>query len=85
MRVPLVNKYRAGQPFALKSRLGIAFVFGYMADSEGVSTFMQRASKKTRSYYVNANCLNGFVIPYSITKYFKRDQEQNEISEVTRH
>ena len=69
----------------MKSRIVIAHIFGFMADSEEVSNFMQKASKKTRSYYVNANRLKGFVVPYSITKYLKRAMEQNQISEVTKY
>ena len=42
--VPIVDQYRKEQPFALKSRLSIALVFGLMGDSEDVSTFMQKAS-----------------------------------------
>ena len=53
--VTIRNEYRAGNPFALKSRLGIALVFGFMANSEEVSNFMQKASHSTRAYFVNAN------------------------------
>ena len=51
-----------------------------MDDSNEVSIFMQKASKKTRSYFVNANGLNGFLAPISIIKYLKRAHSQ-----VTRH
>ena len=40
LKVPLVDEYRAGQPFTLKPRLAIALVFGFMDDSEEVSEFM---------------------------------------------
>ena len=85
VKVPLVDEYRAGLPFALKSRIGIALVFGLMGDCDEVSTFMQKASKKTRSYYVNANALRGFLAPISIIKCIKRAMEQNQITEVTKH
>ena len=84
VKVPLVDEYR-GLPFALKSRIGIALAFAFMADSEEVSNFMQKASKKTRSYYVNANGLRGFLSPISIIKCIKRAMEQNQIKEVTKH
>ena len=63
VKVPIVDQYRKEQPFALNSRLSIALVFGLMGDSEDVSTFMQKASKKTRSYFVNAIGLKGFLTP----------------------
>ena len=83
--MPLVEEYRAAQPFALKSRLVIALVFSFMADCEDVSIFMQKASKKTRSYFVNAKGLKGFLAPISIIKFLKRAEYQNQISEVTKH
>ena len=55
--VPIVDQYRKEQPFAIKSRLALALVFGFMDDREEVSIFMQKASKKTRSYFVNENGL----------------------------
>ena len=56
-----------------------------MDDFDKVCTFMQKASKRTRSYYVNANGLRGFVIPCLITKYLKRAKDQNQLEEVTKH
>ena len=56
-----------------------------MADIEEVSAFMQKASKKTRSYFVNAGGLNAFLAPISIYKYLKRAQEQNQLDEITKH
>ena len=38
--VPIVDLYRKEQPFALRSRLALALVFGFMDDSEEVSEFM---------------------------------------------
>ena len=43
------------------------------------------ASKGIRSYFANANGLRGFVMPFSITKYFRRPHQQNKILEVTKH
>ena len=84
-RVSLVDEYRKGVPFPLNSLLPIALVFAFMGDSEEVGTFMQKASKTTRSYYANANGFRGFVIPYSITKYLKSAKAQKQLQEVTRH
>ena len=56
-----------------------------MADSEEVNTFMQKASKMTRSYFVNANALKGFLVPYSIVRYLKKAEENQELLEVTEH
>ena len=56
-----------------------------MAEKEEVTTFMQKASKKTRSYFVNANGFHGFLIRSSIIECLKRAMEQNKISEVTKH
>ena len=46
---------------------------------------MQKASKKTRSYFANANGLRGFLEQYksTVAKLLKRGMEQNQISEVT--
>ena len=55
-----------------------------MSDSEKVSIFMQKASKKTRSYYANSEGLRGFVMPYSITKYLKNANAQ-KLQELTRY
>ena len=71
LKVSIKDKDRKGLPFPLKARLPIAIVLGFMADSWEVSTFMQKASNKTRSYYVNANGLRNFVIGFSLTKYLK--------------
>ena len=83
--MPLVDEYRKEIPFTLKSRLAIAIVFSYMGDSEEVATFMQKASERTRSYFVNADGLKGFLIPSWITECLKRAQKQNQISEVTKN
>ena len=83
--VTIRNEYRAGNPFALKSRLAVALVFGFMANSEEVSNFMQKASHSTRAYFVNAKQLKGFVIPFSITEFLKKAQENNQLSKVARH
>ena len=37
----------------------LAIAFSFSGDSEEVGEFMQKASHKTRSYYVNANGLKG--------------------------
>ena len=85
LKVSLVEEYRAGLPFALKTRHGIATVIAFYGDSEEVGGFMQAASNSTRAYFVNANGLSGFVLPFSISKYLKRAKEQNQISELTKH
>ena len=49
-------------PFALKTRYGIAIVFAFWDDDEEVKRLMQKASHKTRAYYINANGFNGFIL-----------------------
>ena len=69
----------------MKTRFGIATVFGLFVDNEAVSEFMMKASHKTRAYFVNAKQLRGFVIPFSITEFLKKAQENNQLSKVARH
>ena len=71
VKVPIVDDYRKEQPFAMNSRHGIAIVFAFYGDSDQVGEFMQKASNKTRAYYINANGLQGFVVPYSIIALLK--------------
>lgn len=56
------DEFRRCQPFALKSRHGIAVVFSFFGDYAEVRDFMQNASNKTRAYFVNSNGLRGFVV-----------------------
>ena len=62
LKVKIKQAFRSGLPFSLKSRNGVAIVFSFYGDSEKVGTFMQRASQKTRAYYINANGLKGFIV-----------------------
>ena len=62
LNVKIKNAHRSGLPFSLKSRNGVAIVFSFYGDSEKVGIFMQKASHKTRAYYVNANGLKGFIV-----------------------
>ena len=62
LKAKIKKAYRSGLPFSLKTRNGVAIVFSFYGDSEKVGTFMQRASQKTRAYYVNANGLKGFLV-----------------------
>ena len=59
-------------PFTLNTRIGLAKVFSYYGFIEDFAEFMQKASHTTRSYYVNANGLQGFLMPYSIDLDLKR-------------
>ena len=43
---------------------------------------MQKASKKTRSYFANANGLKGFLAP-SIIKFIKEGMEEIQFPKVT--
>lgn len=55
----------------------MANVLSFFGDSDEVGDFMQKGSHKTRAYFINANGLPGFVVPYCITEYLKRAQEKN--------
>ena len=39
-KVAIVDAYRAGQPFTLKTRRGLANIFAFYGDCEKVSVFM---------------------------------------------
>ena len=85
LKVTLRKEYLSRQPFTLKSRHGIALVFAFWGDSDKVSEFMQKTSHKTRSYYVNANELKGFVVSISIMELLKRAEAEKELVEATKH
>ena len=80
-KVAIKNEHLAGVPFTLKTRIGLAIVFGLFGDCEEVGEFMQKASHTTRSYYVNSNRLNGFLKPYSIVY----DLRRANLMEVAKH
>ena len=63
LKVAIVDDFRGGQPFALKTRHGMALVFAFWGDTDEVGEFMQKAGHATRSYFVNANGLKGFLVP----------------------
>ena len=54
-------------PFSLQTRLGIATVLSLLGDGDVVGEIMQKASHKTRAYYINIKGLPGFVIPSILT------------------
>ena len=62
LKVAIKNEHRSGQPFSLKTRIGVAFVFSFWGEAEDVREFMRRASHKTRSYFVHARGLRGFLV-----------------------
>merc|ERR1719266_513850 len=85
MKVPIKTNHLQGQPFALKSRLGIAFVLAFYGDREEVSEFMQKASHRTRSYYINANGLKGFIAAFSIINDVIKADSNGDLEEVTKY
>ena len=59
-------------------------MFSYYGDSSEVANFMQKASNKTRAYYVNANGLKGFLVN-SIVTILRRADTNSELAEATKH
>ena len=80
-KVAIKSDLLVGMPFTLNTRLGLAKVFSYYGFTEDFAEFMQKACHSTRSYYVNANGLLGFLMPYSIIK----DLERTNLIEFTKH
>ena len=62
----------------------MAKVLGYYSYSWEVAEFMQKASNKTRAYYMNANGFRGFVVISIVTMLRKADSNA-EIAEVAKH
>ena len=56
-----------------------------MAHKEEVCTFMQQASKATRSYFVNASGLKGFLVSFPIVRCLKRAIEQKKLQAAIRY
>ena len=69
----------------MKTRNGIAIIFSFWGDSVEVTEFMQETSHQTRSYYINANRLKGFLIPYSMTDNLRRAHISLELQDVTKY
>ena len=63
--VSIKNMYLTELPFQLETRRGLAVVFSFFGDKEEVSEFFQKASHKTRAYFINARGLRGFLEVYS--------------------
>ena len=59
-------------------------MLGYYGYSSDVAVFMQKASNKTRAYYINANGFKGFVV-ISIVTILRRADTNSELAEVTKH
>ena len=74
VKVPIKDEYLSILAFSLKTRRGMAVVLSWFGDCEQIGDFMQNCSHKTRAYYVNANGLPGFVMPFSIAKYLERPE-----------
>ena len=81
--IPVKCEHLKGLPFKLKSRHGIAIVFSFYGDSDEVGQFMQKASHKTRSYYVNANRFKNFVVSSVFIVVLKREEAKQKLDKLT--
>ena len=84
VKVAIKEEYLSGLPFKLRSRNSIAIVFSFFGDSEDVREFLQKASHRTRAYYVNTGGLKGFLEPsiFEILTTAKYGELQSVFEEV---
>ena len=84
VKVPLVELYLSGMPFALKSRRGVAIVLSFFGDVDEVGELMQKSSHETRAYFVNANGLKGFIKSVIVT-FLRKAEEKGELKGALKH
>ena len=84
VKVPLVELYLSGMPFALKSRRGVAIVLSFFGDVDEVGELMQKSSHETRAYFVNANGLKGFIKSVIVT-FLRKAEEKGELKGALQH
>ena len=63
--VAIREEYLKDLPFGeLKSRHGLALMWSYLGDRFLVGHLMQTLCHRSRAYYVQANQLRGFLVPF---------------------
>ena len=68
------NEYLKCLPFKdIQTRNATAIILSFYGDKEFVSKLMQCLSHKTRAYFVNADCLKGFLCHSLVSEVLRRN------------